>query len=523
MDPTKQAANLFLESTKVDNLYALYRGIVENIDDPDRLGRVQVRIWFLHGDDTATPTYALPWAEVSEIGGGGYDYGSFNPPPIGSGVWISFEGGLIDFPVVIGTFRGKPVRDKDNENIMLTKGGKPSTETAWKPPDGELETPKEVFEDVYSGDPHPTRRVAFKSYKGHTIYCEDGDGLEFFRIIDRAGQMLEMYCPVDKVKQAGNKAQRGTRHSGNSDQLSHDAMADRRAILRLIDLSGQEVKLDASDLNEQVIIKSICRATGNEQSITLKSGKGKEGVVIRDYLGDQIKLDPNSDTPIRIEDIAGNAIIFDKENGKVQIVASKKSEEVVKQKSLLVDGEYTQNITGDSIKEVLGNIKTKTSGNASINSLGQCVANVGATLSILVTNAPLPGSTTPPTPDSTAIEVGTYIGGIKISAKAGDIEYSTLAGNVDVSTVAGNAELTTALGVCRISGTTIRLGSALATEPLVLGTKLQTALTQLITVLSTHTHLTGMGPTIAPTEAVAMTAVNAQISAALSTFANIEK
>jgi hypothetical protein len=463
----KEALKLLKKSDQTTDICGLHRGIVESIDDPDRLHRVKVRVWKFHGD--RCPTSALPWAEVSDPnGGGGYDYGSFNVPPIGSSVWVAFEDGLLDFPVVVGAFRGAPKRDDLNSNIMLTKDGKPTSESPWKPPDEELETPKEVFDQVYYGDPHPTVRVPFKSYKGHTVVVEDGDGNEYFRIIDRSGQMIEMLCQVDETKQAGNLVQRGLRHAARGDQLPYDVMKYRRAMVRLIDLGGQEIKLDAADNNERIHIISKSRSTGSEQTITLSSGIGKESIDIRDKNNDRITLDPNSNNPIVIEDSAGNSIVFDKQNGKVKISSSKTSEETSQQKSLNVNGKYERTVGGDQVTDIKGNSKTNVGNDIAFGTLGNSSISLGGALSLMVTNTPAQG-----TPATTALELGVVTGGIDINTKVGNIDVETLAGNVTIDTL---------VGVTNINGTTVNLGTlALSIEPLIKGTTHNVLLTTWLT------------------------------------------
>jgi hypothetical protein len=233
-----------------------------------------------------------------------------------------FEGGNPELPVVTGTFRGIPQRDSLNPNVFLVKDNKPDVEKPWQPPDEELETPKDVFDDVYQGDPHPTRRVWKKSYKGHTIIVEDGDGKEFLKIIDRAGQIIEMDCPVDEEYSAGNAAQRGVRDAIRGDQLPHDIMRNKRASIRIRDLSGQEILLDAKNQDERIVIRGHGRS-GTENRIILKSGKGKDSIEIVDSVGDSIKLDPNAKTPIVIKDSAGNALEFSKGSGGVMLKSAK--------------------------------------------------------------------------------------------------------------------------------------------------------------------------------------------------------
>lgn len=417
-----------------------YRGKVESIDDPDRLGRVRARVWAVHRDDANTPDEALPWAEVNESGGGGYDYGSFDPPPVGSGVWVMFEGGDPDFPVVIGTFRGVPVRNADNPNVFLVKDKKPTVESSWTPPDQQSETPKDIFEDVYNGDPHPTKRIWHKSYKGHTIIIDDGDGKESLKIIDRAGQIIEFDCPVDPEYAAGNAAQRGVRDASRGDQLPHNAMLNKRAAIRIRDLSGQEIVFDAKNQDETITIRGR-NITGGENSVVLSSGKGKSSIQITDSAGDFFRLDPNSDTPILLQDSAGNAITFDKASGVIRVSGSKTNEERSPQKKLRVDGSKESDIRGDETKAVLGNKQTKVVNDYIGSVMGNTQLSLGGALKLLLTN------TAPSGPETTPLDIQMISGSVSLDISTlGDITFKTKSGNVELSTLLGDATLSAGVG-----------------------------------------------------------------------------
>lgn len=486
-----QAVRLIRSGSKETGWYGMYRGIVESIDDPDRLDRVLVRVWAVHGDDRTTPTSSLPWAEIEEDGGGGYDYGSFDPPPVGSGVWIQFEEGHKDYPVITGTFRGAPVRDSDNPNVFLTKDNKPDVETTWKPPDGEIETPKDVFDGVYAGDPHPTRRVWKKSFKGHTILIEEGDGKEFLRIIDRAGQVIELDCPVDPQYSRGNAAQRGLRNSIRGDQLSHSIMRHRRAAIRIKDLSGQELLFDAQDQNERVILKSRSRDGSIENTITLKSGKGKSSIEIEDSGGNSLRFDPQSETPIVIRDSANNAIIFDKANGRVRINSAKGIDEQAPQKTTTIGGTKQSKIEGDEVKEVQGNKKVRVINDANIGVLGNVLATLGGALKLVLANTSPNGS------ESVALDIqianAGAAGAFHLSNLNGDMTIDTKVGDVELSTIVGNAILKTlSAGDANVDATTgkVFLGNELlpiaqgSQEPLVKGTTHNQLLSTHLTTVS---------------------------------------
>jgi len=507
----------------------LYRGKVEDIDDPDRLGRVKVRVWAIHGTEHQTPTSALSWAEVAEPGGGGYDYGSFNPPPVGSAVWIGFESGLQDFPVVLGTSRGVPKRDDYNPNIFLTSSNVPKVEKPWLPPDGESETPKDIFDGVYDGDPHPTRRVWQKSYKGHTFLVEDGDGKEFLKIIDRSGQIFEMYCPVAVEYSSSNKAQRGIRDATRGDQLSHSVLRDKRAAIRLRDLSGQELFFDAADQNERVILRSKCRSGTGANTIELKSGPSKEGIEIRDSAGNRIVMNTNSSTPIVIEDSSGSKIVFDKDKGKVTLIGSKISEELAPQKQVTVDGSMSAEVRGDNTQKVHGNKSTTVVNDLALSVLGKANISIGGEAELVVTNipvnaTPIPGKGMKITLASPLlgcdfelfnqrgkIKLNTTLGNVELSCMTlgnatlstvtGNVECSTAtgnaslfvatAGNVTCSTKSGNATLKTSAGIANVDSDTpvasVKLGSiAAAIQPLVKGTNFSGALGAFLIELNTY-------------------------------------
>lgn len=501
------------------NTNGLHRGRIESIDDPDRQGRVKVRVFSVHGDEFRTPTRSLPWAEIAEPGGGGYDFGSFNPPPVGSTVWIGFEDGLVDFPVVLGTFRGIPKRNEDNPNIMLVKDGEPLSEKAWRPPDDENETPKDIFEDVYGGDPHPTRRVWSKSYKGHTILIEDGDGKEFLRIIDRAGQVISMECPVAKEYNDGNKAQRGVRDSIRGDQLPHEIIKNKRAFIRIKDLSGQELTFNSVDQDESIILKSRSRDGKSTNKLELRSGKGRESIELSDSAGDKVFMDPNSTTPIVIMDSSGNSIVFDKENGKVRIVSAKSSEEEAQQKTTTINGSSTESIKGDKESKILGNSKTSVVQDLNLGVLGNTNASFGGALQVVCTSQDMEGTV----PDNAIdIKVQQPSGSnISIDNIKGNINVSTTLGNIDLGTVAGNARLSSSLGnasveaqsLAIIDAAAVHLGGTPALESVLKGT---TLISSWLTLLSTLGS--GAGSAVAsvgspPQNAAAIVALAGVVSA----------
>lgn len=245
-----------LKSGQRKHREGLWTGRVEDVDDPKRMNRIRVRLFPIHGSRQQTPTEALPWAEVSDVGGGGPDYGSAGLLyPVGSTVWVMFEMGHVDYPVVVGGRRGRaPARDEAGESGLnpleyLTLDGQGEEQT-WLPEPGVNEQPTDVFEDETTT--HPTRTVWQKSYKGHTIVVENKDGEEWLRIIDRAGQVIELSCPVTVEANKNNGEQRGSRTVIDDSGVSQDSLVGGRAYIRIKTLAGQELMLDAKK-DEEVI------------------------------------------------------------------------------------------------------------------------------------------------------------------------------------------------------------------------------------------------------------------------------
>jgi hypothetical protein len=82
-----------------------YRGVVFDNNDPDKLGRIRVTVPQLFAD-TATG-WAWPKNSAGLV---------LQPPPVGQGVWVEFEGGDSSFPIWTGTF-GKNVTESNNISI----------------------------------------------------------------------------------------------------------------------------------------------------------------------------------------------------------------------------------------------------------------------------------------------------------------------------------------------------------------------------------------------------------------------
>lgn len=102
------------------SLNSIYRGVVEDRNDPLKLGRCKIRIIGLHtplkdksNGEEGIPTDELPWAEACHglIEGSVSGYGVWAVPLQGSHVFVFFEDGHILKPRYFATVPGKPVNE----------------------------------------------------------------------------------------------------------------------------------------------------------------------------------------------------------------------------------------------------------------------------------------------------------------------------------------------------------------------------------------------------------------------------
>jgi uncharacterized protein involved in type VI secretion and phage assembly len=77
--------------------FGLYRGIVVANDDPSKLGRIKAKVPSVLGE--VATGWCLPCVPYA-----GDQVGIAFLPEVDSGVWITFEGGDVSYPVWVGCF-----------------------------------------------------------------------------------------------------------------------------------------------------------------------------------------------------------------------------------------------------------------------------------------------------------------------------------------------------------------------------------------------------------------------------------
>lgn len=287
--------------------YGKFRAFVRDNNDPERLGRCRLEIPQVLGEGVDNWS---EWASPCFPYGGNPDMGMFLMPDEGASVWAEFEAGDVRAPIWSGVWiAGTNPGEQPLEATRLC-----STTTcadcedrllhATNRADNAEHAKFHAHPDYYC----PRRRVLFKSETGHTIVADDRDGQEFFRVIDRAGQLLEMLAPVDPQRQIGNTNPRGERTATRGDQLPLTDLFGGKASVELMDLARQSVRLETDGSSHRVHLLSCDPQRSRWQKIILDTTPGREQIRIIGVNGSQEILLDGAKKRITLRDGSGNTV-----------------------------------------------------------------------------------------------------------------------------------------------------------------------------------------------------------------------
>ena len=190
--------------------YGKYRAFVRDNNDHERLGRCRLEIPAVLGQGRENWS---DWAWPCFPYGGNEDTGMFLIPEEGASVWAEFEGGQVQYPIWAGVWlAGSNPREQPEESKRLCFN--PTCHDCADRVEHQPDRRDDLEHKKHHGHPPyycPRRKVLLKTETGHTIMFDDRDEEEFLKIIDRAGQIIHMDCPVKRDVQAGNALRRGTR------------------------------------------------------------------------------------------------------------------------------------------------------------------------------------------------------------------------------------------------------------------------------------------------------------------------
>lgn len=161
-----------------DTYPAMYKGIVEKVNDPFHHGKVKVRVYAIHGDYKDLHTDDLPWAEPWFP-----LRGCYAPPELFDRVWVSFEGGNPNRPIWMGYWFATP--DGTGKLPFNRKTG--------------LETPRETW--FYQSDNHPNVMSLFRTGEGDQLWVEDiplaGSLHCKINLQDAGGRFLQLHSVLE--------------------------------------------------------------------------------------------------------------------------------------------------------------------------------------------------------------------------------------------------------------------------------------------------------------------------------------
>ena len=316
-----------------DRYYGKYRAFVRDNNDPERLGRCRLEVPAVLGVDKENWS---DWAWPCFPYGGNDDVGIFLVPEEGASVWAEFEGGDPQYPIWTGVWLAK-----SNPGEQPEESKRLCSSTTCRDCEDKCEHTSDAADNKEHGKFHghppyycPRRKVLVKTETGHTIVMDDKDGEEFLKIIDRAGQVLHMYCPVKAEVQSENTRRRGTHDSeaGENDGQAGAGAAsqpvdiardikDGKAFVQVTDLCRQFVRLEAWQDREKIHIQSSDKTRSRWQKILIDTTKGRESISIWGLAGAQEVriISANGGEQIRFKDRTGSKVIMDGSAGHIVV------------------------------------------------------------------------------------------------------------------------------------------------------------------------------------------------------------
>ena len=188
--------------------YGKYRGFVVDNADPEKRGRLRLRI------PSALAAETTDWALPCMPYGGTKDQGFFMIPEIGAQIWAEFEEGNLDQPIWTGTF--------------------------WQ---SESDIPVEAALNP------PTTRL-LRTTSGHTVQFDDESGVEKFFLIHPSGTEIRI-DEKGTIEIAGANGEQLTLDAAAKISLSDsnkNALEMSSSGVTVKDSSGNKIELTSSGI-----------------------------------------------------------------------------------------------------------------------------------------------------------------------------------------------------------------------------------------------------------------------------------
>jgi hypothetical protein len=208
---SKEINELNLERYSPNNTtpFILFRGVVEDNNDPLQIGRVRVRIYGLHTSNNENSsekfefvrTVDLPWAEVMGSFGLVGGVGLSHVLRQGTWVWVILENNDPNKPIVMGTITGvnstsSSGKAASGEGFFDPSGVYPHDSRKTEPLKDNGTSPGEIKSRSNRSDMHPKMdtnyrtNIILETESGHLIELEDTPGGERIKISHKTGSFL---------------------------------------------------------------------------------------------------------------------------------------------------------------------------------------------------------------------------------------------------------------------------------------------------------------------------------------------
>ena len=212
-------------------------GIVTNIEDPDNLGRVKVRLL-----NRSTPDHETDFIRVMTPMAGS-NWGMFFLPEVGDEVLVAFGDGDISRPYVLGSLWNK----NNTQPAKVEEGGKNNTR---------IIKSKEGHTISFSDDTEKDPGIKIQTKQGLILNLLDKDGGKTMSLSDGSGNMIEIKSDDGKgtfetKTEITIKSDQGTIKLGSSG----------------IEIKGGNIKIEG----QQVSIKGTSMKIEGSSDVTVNS------------------------------------------------------------------------------------------------------------------------------------------------------------------------------------------------------------------------------------------------------------
>jgi len=326
---SKSLINRVTTSRGFNRLFGLYRGIVEKTNDTFKIGYVRVRIPTIHTNEITIDD--LPLAYVSQPFGGGKNYGSFIIPPVGSSVFVMFENGDPEVPIIIGTWYGDLFDEEGNQSD--TEVPKSIKNSLIKHTQTKKDTNIVVQQETQEDEPYSSDDALFKEFRGEP---------RNLIIKSKKGHSIEL-------------DDSGTSDAGNAEDGQSSYHNEG---MRFTTRNGQVIHIIDQPGNECILIKNADKTSADGEIIP----------------GNYIQIDQKTNN---INILSNKDINEEVKDNKILHVISDYASRIDKNKETVIGIDKTETIANNWNVNVGANITVTCLGTMLVNAMGPLLVNTG--------------------------------------------------------------------------------------------------------------------------------------------------